>query len=426
MSLDIEQRFICALLRAPRNDQEKFYDRQLPLGLFKQREAEISWIARYRDKHSSYPSPAIFRSRFKWLVKPVVETVTQTLEAVVSQEQYRQIKRVVTQTRELMDSGTEMGDVASYFKNEAEQLSNYEVETEDINIAKSRGALIRYAKIKQMKTVKGGTLFVTPWPALNKVLKFNRPGELAVLMGRLGMGKTYYLLFWAVFLAELGHKVLFVSKEMSTEAIEDRIEIMRFGLDPEKFKDASFTKQEYGAWKRKKMKATPVEFILSGKETLTGTGFAEIYALVKKHSPQAVFVDAAYRIVLPGVPKNIQPVEYLTKIAQQSKRGARATNTFWAISIQMNRGAEDKKGGTKGGVVNAYGADAWGQEADVMLGIQGQRNSSDVRELEILKSRDSGAGTVIVNFKFSPTLNFKEASQSQINAGQPSTSFKGI
>ena len=426
MSLDLEQRFICALLTASRNAQEEFYARQFPQRLFRIREPEISWIYTYRANRNIYPSPAILSARFKWTVVKVKETWPELLDAVIGQEHYRQIKQVVDSSRELIDQGVPLPKVVTHFKNLSERISLYEADSTDIDLAKSSGALLRYAQIKQMKKTPGGTLFQTPWPSLNKIIKFCRPEDLVVLVGRLGMGKSWMLIFWALWLAEQGHSVLFVSKEMSLQAIEDRVEALRFRLDWELMRDGSLSAKEEIRWRREKLKHWKADFKITGKESLEGTGFGEIVTAIRKYKPQAVFVDAAYRVVLDGAMQRKSDTEKLTYIAQTSKRVAKSEKVLLVASTQMNRDAEDKKGNTKGGVTTVFGADAWAQESDFLLEVHGNRNQPNVRGTTILKGRESGTGTVMTNFQLSPYPDFSESTKAQMLSAANSVKFQGI
>lgn len=426
MSLDIEQRFICALLTAPRNQQEAFYERQFPQRLFRIREPEASWIYAYRDQRGVYPSRAIFEARFKWEIKKVSESWEDLIESVTGQEQYRQIKQVVDQSRELIDKGVPMSKVIYFFKNASERMAVFDVASDDIDFATSAGARLRYEKIKQMKTAgPGGNLFLTPWPTINKLIKFCRPEDLVVLVGRLGMGKTWILLFWAVWLAEQGHSVLFVSKEMSLAAIEDRAECIRFMIDFEKFRDGTLPKQEELRWRRMRMKKWKANFKISGKETIEGTGVGEVVTKIRKYKPQVVVVDAIYRIVMDAEMRRKSEREQLTYLAQTSKRISKAEKVLLIVSTQMNREAEDKKGNTKGGVRTVFGTDAWGQEADIVLEVFGNRNEPDLRGLSLDKSRESGIGTAKINFRLSPFPLFDESKYGLSSSGSTVT-FKGI
>src|SRR5690606_36988167 len=134
----------------------------------------------------------------------------------------------------------------------------------------------RYDKIKRLKKKPGANLFYTPWNQLNRVIKFSRPEELAVLVGRPALGKTWLMIVWAYFLAQAGVRVLFVSKEMSTEAIEDRLEAIRFKLNYPEYRDGNLPKKEELRWKRESLRAKKTPMVITGKETIEGTGFTQI------------------------------------------------------------------------------------------------------------------------------------------------------
>jgi replicative DNA helicase len=317
-----------------------------------------------------------------------------------------------------------MKKVVEQFRHSADRMITFDADTEDVDFAKSQGSRIRYKKMKQLRNQKGGSLFRTPWPSINKVIKFCRPEDLVVLVGRLGMGKSWMLIYWAIWLAEQGHSVLFMSKEMSIEAIEDRVEAIRYMLDFELFRAGELPTKEELRWNRMRLKKWKAKFFITGKETIEGTGVGELVSKIRKYKPQAVFADAAYRFVLDAAQGRKSETEKLTYIAQTLKRVAKSEKVLLVASTQMNREAEDKKGNTKGGVRTVFGADAWAQESDTLFEVFGNRNEPNLRGITILKSRESGTGSVTINFKLSPHPDFREASN--VVNSNTAVKFKGI
>lgn len=425
--MDIEQRFISALLHASRAEQNKYFARQIPPSIFRQREPEIRFIYAHREKHGRFPTPTLVSTRFHWKVKVVKETINESVEAVIGQEHYRQIKNVVEKVRELIDQGQDMTKVVNFFRHEAQELRLFDTSAQTVKFNMSKGALLRYAELqKELKTPKGN-LFQSPWPKLNKIAKFFRPSDLLLIVGRLGMGKSWLIVYWAWFLAKQGSRVMLVSKEMSTEAMEDRLEALNFHLDWEHMRAGSLPKNEIKRWTRARMKRSIPEIIINGHETMKGTGFAEIVSEVEKEKPQAVFIDAAYRIATEELPRNANEVAKLTYIAQTGKRLAKSYNILVGMSTQMNRQAEDKLGNTKGGVTTVYGADAWMQEADAAFEVSGNRKVDNQRMLSILKGREfKGFGDILLNFQLSPYPDFSECTTSQIAQANPVKKFNGL
>lgn len=425
--MDIEQQFISALLHASRPEQNRYFARQISPAIFKQREPEIRWIYEQREKHGRFPSPMSFALRFKAALPKVADTIPETVDAVIGQEHYRQIKRVVESSRELIDQGRDMAQVVSYFKKEAQSLKSYDTSGHSVNFQQSQGALRRYADlVKEIKTPTGN-LFTSPWPRLNKLAKYFRPQDLIMLVGRLGLGKSWLMVDWAEHVADCGSKVLLVSKEMSTEAVEDRLEAMRFRLDWEKFRAGELSSADLLRWKRARMKRNIPNIVIDGHETMKGTGFDDIVAAIEREQPDAVFIDAAYRIAVSELGPRADERSKLVCIAQTGKRLAKAYNVPVWMSTQMNRNAEDKAGNTKGTVKDVFGSDAWMQEADAAFEVSGNRQVDNQRLLSILKGREfKGIGDIMLNFQLAPYPDFSECTSQQIASATPTTQFKGI
>lgn len=425
--MDTEQRFICALLNAPRSEQNRYFARQIPPSIFKQREPEITWIYSQRERHGRFPTTAALRARFHWKVKPVRENIGEAVDVVVGQEHYRQIKNVVDNVRELIDQGRDLNKVIGFFKSQVSVLQSFDLSNEIVHFKNSNGARIRYNDLLKEKKNPTGNLFTSPWPRLNKIAKFFRPEDLIMMVGRLGMGKSWLILFWALHVANSGSRVLIESKEMSTAAMEDRLEALKYMLDWELFRSGDLTPADLKRWARARMKNKQPDIIINGHETMKGTGFSDIIRDIEKEDPDAVFIDAAYRLAVDELGPRADERTKLTFIAQTGKRLAKSYHVPVWMSTQMNRAAEDKKGNTKGTVKDVFGSDSWMQEADAAFEVSGNRNVDNQRLLSILKGREfKGIGDIMLNFQLTPFPDFSECTTQQISAATPKQKFKGL
>jgi len=106
--MDNELRFISALLRANRADQEQFYCQQIPKGIFKLREQEIHWVYAFREKYAQYPSVKAFESRFNKKLIKHSDPMAASLQPVLDRAMFAQMSLVQESTKKIIDEGGSM------------------------------------------------------------------------------------------------------------------------------------------------------------------------------------------------------------------------------------------------------------------------------------------------------------------------------
>lgn len=424
--MDTELRFISCLLGSNKHDQDELWTRQLPTTMFPLREKEIFWVMRFREKHGRFPSKRAFELKFDEELTQVEDPLSETLEPIVTQAAYAQLKDIVDSTTEMFNEKKDAADILDTFKSKANALQNLGTSSYvDERLDDTMIAQRRYKTMLASRNVKGAFID-SPWPRLNRLLNFVRPGEVVVIAARPSLGKTWLTLHWMNHLAKQGVDTLIVSKEMPTPQIADRITALRFGLDWENYRALCLTIEQQVDWKIAARKAAkiPYPMLVSGEETLEGTGIEQVYSKIQTTKPRVVAIDGAYLLSVKGLSKNATDTEKFGAISRAAKRIAKVTNTAIFVVIQMNRGAETKGGVAKGGMTTIYGADAWGQDADYVIEIAGERGA-DERAVCVHKSRETNIGDIFVNFKLSPLPDFSEKASLSSGSASKST-FKPL
>ena len=250
--MDTELRFIAALLHSNTGVQEAFFARQIPAGIFQHRGQEIAWVYTFRAKHGRYPSIFAYAAKFGEKLKRPQDNVSASLQPVLDVAMFDQLCKFQQNIRELIDGGTPMARVVQAYKAGSARLHIFDADYKDIDFAKSKGALLRYQELR--RAIKDPNSFVarTPWASLNRMIKMLRSGETFVLASRTSLGKTWQLLNWAHFLAEAGAKVLFITREMTTEAIEDRVEALHFKLPYDLLREGKLPFRVAYRWKQER------------------------------------------------------------------------------------------------------------------------------------------------------------------------------
>jgi hypothetical protein len=424
--MDSELRFISALLHANAAEQSDFWNKQLPNKVFTLRGQEMLWLSRFRERNGKYPSVEAFEAKYPEEGLPLVtDPLGACLEPILTTAAFTEIKQVVDKTTELFDKKEDPTKIVEAFRHLASKVTSHEVAYVDEDMRDPMTAFLRYRDMA-VQVTQNKTYIQSPWPTLNKLISFVRPGELFTITARTSLGKTWILANWADFLARAGVPTFIMSKEMPTASIADRMTAIRYGLDWEKFRTASLDISDQVKWKiaMRNTSAMPYTLVVSGEETIEGTGIEHLYAKVQRMRPQVIMVDGAYLMKISTVGKNASPVEQATEVSRMFKRMAKVLKAQVFVVNQMNRQAEDKKGIAKGTLGNVYGSDAWAQDSDFLLEVSGERGSNE-RVLRLLKSRDTGIGDMFINFILSPKPNF-EGKATMSGAAMSGIKFKVI
>lgn len=430
---NIDQRFFYALLTANRLEQERFRIQNIPVGVFKISSREARWIYRHRDRHGHYPSVKLYNTTFsEEPLKRNTDSLKATLQPVLDMAMFAQMQAVTTQAKDMLEKTDDVGQAMAVFRQGSSTLRDYNVDYVDVDFSKHRNAVRAYKQRVKLFAEGSKQLLLTPWPRITKMVKYYSGGDTVVIAARTSIGKTWLVCEWVDYYAKRGIKTLLITKEMSTEKMEERMEAKRFKLPYDQLREGTLPPKVLRRWMAQRRASVNAPFesyplIISGDETIQGVGISHVISKIEQYKPAAVFVDGAYLLTPEGVASKLSERERFVFLSNRFKAVAKATGTLIFLILQMNRNAE-KADTTKGSIKDVYGSDAWGQDADGVYELNGQRGSTK-RNLVLLKGRDSAIGEVVINFRLDPPDLSESLTQSR-NAPKGSSGkeikFKGV
>jgi len=401
-------KFISALLRANRSQQNEFYAKQVPKGVFRDNRPEITWIYNYRDRFGSYPSVSAFKARFREAHLPKTrDSVSTVVQSVLDADLFNQVTGTVNKAKDLHSSGRTIGEVAGYIREAATKWRTYDTNYVDYDVKESGLVFKRYSdRVKQR--IEGSFLIPSPWAALNELIAFSEPGEHNIMASRTSVGKTWMALELAEHYRKIGLRVLIITKEMPTYQLAERYECLTYKLDYPAFRKAYLKPEHLARWKQMRRDHPRKNIVISGQETLEGVGFSHITTKIQQHRPDALIVDGAYLIWPEGFRYSGNMVDRFTIISNTMKRLCKHFSLIgWSV-IQVKREAENKEGDTDASLKDIYGADVWAQDSDNVVLISGKRGSP-LRKIKLAKGRESNVGEFNIHFRLSPFPFFKQA-----------------
>lgn len=239
---------------------------------------------------------------------------------------------------------------------------------------------------------------------LDKTFYGYRKQDLITIGGRAGQGKTWLLIYLAYLLectleersdatGETFNDILFITNEMGSEEIKERLDCIRFRLPYESFLKGSLTKREraryYKGLSELKEKPSRIRLVYSC-QTLD-----ELTTLVGIYQPCAVFVDGSYMME----PRMQEGWEKITFITRGLKRLAKNTLTPIVNTTQLKKGTG--KGVSKMALDGqddfAYSS-SYTQDSDIAFRLFQDADMKFHSEIgaEVVKGRRVVTGTTIV------------------------------
>lgn len=312
------------------------------------------------------------------------------------------LKSVVVEANELLVNGSEVDAYESIMKS----MATIHRQRNRKNLFDLREAhdFILEEYVKQLSlSDELGLLF--GWPRLDKMTGGAKAGDLISFVGRPASGKTFKLLYVAHQAWMRGRVPLFVSMEMNTLIIAQRLAAMHSKVNLSHLLKGGFTKPQYAKLKEGLQQAGSMEhpfWVVDGNLTAT---VDDIIMLCRQLRPSAVFVDGAYLLRHPN-PKASKWDRIAENAEWLKQKVAQDIGVPVITSYQFNRESSKKKKkgeGDHAGLEDIYGSDAIAQLSSVVLGLFQPDDSIEAqkqRVVTVLKGRHGETGSFSVNWDF--------------------------
>lgn len=224
----------------------------------------------------------------------------------------------------------------------------------------------------------------TPWESLSKATRGWQNGSVNVLIGTVGVGKTWTLCLSAIEAYKNGNSTLFCSLEMPSSEVLERIFCMYAGVSYNDFLRGDLSgaeeKEMNNAIERlKKQKDT--ELILQDLSTVKSVGDLEMEII--SNDPDLVVLDAAYMLDHSSSAEGWRKIK---TIIEECKKIAVEQYVPILLSTQFNGEVDE---GEIGDINNiAYARDI-GVQADTCIAIAQDEDMerNNEMEAEIIKGR---------------------------------------
>lgn len=253
------------------------------------------------------------------------------------------------------------------------------------------------------------------WDTLNQATNGAMGGDLIVVAGRPGMGKSWIMLELALAAHYSGRSVAFASMEMSLMQIARRMLGSMTGINPNDMRAGNLSQ-----WAEADLisqiadlaGSSPIHLFRGDmKKNVSG-----IEAMMDEFDPEILLVDAAYLLSPAARQKNgISRWESISEVIRELKQLALRKDKPIIVSVQFNRNQKNKAKKDEEGVTpdlgDIAGSDSIPQDASVVLGVAPWKApfAETRRVIHMMKNREGETPKIGINFRFSP-VNFDEIS----------------
>lgn len=248
---------------------------------------------------------------------------------------------------------------------------------------------------------------------LDEITLGAQPGELAVVVGRLGLGKSFEILSWANAANLAGHSVGIISMEMGKRPLARRWLSIRTGINPKRIRGGEVSM--HGVRRLSEhadeicSDAHPPVVLMAGnfrKDT------GAVRRMFEQHDPAIIYIDAAY-LMRPEeeMGRNAPKHERIGKMVSEVKELALGWGRPVGASVQFNRNQKDR-GTSRPDSGDIGGSDSIGQDADLVVGGQlgPSPDEETCRKWTVMKYREGMKADYLTNFRFEP-VDFSEVAE---------------
>lgn len=273
----------------------------------------------------------------------------------------------------------------------------------DIDAAKT--AVDRYQAYLTRKANPGATGILSGWPKMDYQTLGFLPEEFAVLVGEKYMGKSWNLIWLAYKAALAGERVLFVTKEMSQDAVMRRFDSVYAHICFDSLRRGELTNVEEQRYQKalSEMGDNGISFITARQGVST---VADIEAKASEVDASIVLGDSIYLFDADESTQRSNETERRRKISTKCKEIAQRMAVPFIVSVQAGRRKTKER---IPDLDDIEWSNAFSQDADTVFFLNKEDVDKELRRahMYLLKCRDGDVVDFFIHQDFQ-TMDFSE------------------
>jgi replicative DNA helicase len=376
----------------------------------KDHRAVYKWMLDYYQRYSEVPTEVALKNEF-----PNFKMVYADEPYDYYTDQFREIRKRAILIDSIIDANEEIekhGDTKAAQGKLSEVLLALGRETgilSDVNVVHHEHIKSRYSRYEDRRKSSGELIGVpTGFTTFDEITGGYTAQQFILFGGAQKQGKSFMLMKSAIAAQSYGHKVLFLSFEMSEEEQTSRYDAMTTGINAShllrgRLEDKSMLRLKKGMAARKNME----DFIISS-DISAMTTISALSAKIEEHRPDVVYVDGVYLM-----DNEVGADPFSTQAFTSISRGLKRLTQRVEIPLVGTTQALSSKMG-KGGEVNMHSfgwTSAWAQDADLLYGVEKTPGAN------LLTVRIAGGRNVPIA-EVSVSCNWEESCFEEVEIGE--------
>ncbi|MFZ5427060.1 MAG: replicative DNA helicase [Thermodesulfobacteriota bacterium] len=233
----------------------------------------------------------------------------------------------------------------------------------------------------------------SPWENLNRFTAGFVPGEITILAGRSGTGKTAAALNIAEYAARLGHTVGVLSLEMTRHALTNRFMAAGAEVDAQRFRNASLSRDDWQKLYDYAGTFHHLPILICDKREIRPSELRSMCRKWKRERGLAMLIVDYLQLMKPEARDKNRERE-VSEISRALKLLAVDLEIPILVLAQLNREAEKEKRPRLGHLRESGAIE---QDADIILFIVPWKNSENTAEtvditIDVAKGRNNAVG----------------------------------
>lgn len=362
---------------------------------------EFNFIVEHLNNYGNVPDEVTFLDKFEHftIIPKVEESDSYLLTQLFTDKQTRDLAEVYNKLRPLIMSGDkEQIEKANELIRQASEQSTKAIV---LNATEIINDTSRYDNYLDMATNVDKYYIKTGFTELDAIIGgWNAKEDVATIVARNGMGKSWILDRCAAAAAIQGKRVGIYSGEMSTDAVAYRIDTLIGGmLNGEGISNGSLVhgnlaiKNEYKNFlSNLNSKVKGELYVLTPKDIGDSAKVSTLRAFIEKYKLDILFVDQHSLLKDDRNAKN--PVEKASNISTDLKVLQSIKQIPIVCVCQQNRTKleGDKEGKKEFDTTQVAQSDKIAQDSSIVIFLE---RETDLLKLHLVKSRNSDAGKIL-------------------------------
>lgn len=344
----------------------------------------FKFLKDYYEKYHQLPSKETFQSKFdgKWEWINVTDSERYLLDKLKEQKLYRDVVRHYKDLAQLIQN--EKTDEAIEKMAAISQQFLKQKQTECVDLITQ--AKLRYENYVHKVENPEKALYSTGLKELDEVLGgWDKENETAIIAGRTGFGKSWWLIYFALAAAKKGLKVGFYSGEMESDLVGYRLDTFLGNIANGSLTHGNENvRLEYKNYVEQLEQVVPGNIFCITPEMIDGSAtVSKLRAFIEIYNLDILFIDQFS--LLEDERRGRNPREQMVNLSKDLRALQRLKKIPIIAAVQLNREETEDGPSTR----NIAESDRIGQDATTVLFIE--RKQDDVI-LTVGKARNARTG----------------------------------